>query len=71
MSLRFLFTSDTLYDDSDDSALGISFLSGFLGLAALMSLCPSPSAFLITIAQCQGIKLFGLLLTGLLFCQFD
>ena len=30
------------------AALGVSFSSGFLGLAALMSLCTSPSVFLIT-----------------------
>ena len=60
-----------MYDDNDDAALGVSFSSKLLGLTALMSLCPSPSAFLLTIVQCQGIKLFGLLLTGLPFCQFD
>ena len=53
----FLFTSETLYDDSFDAALGVSFSSGFLGLTAIMSLCPFPSAFLITMVQCQDIKL--------------
>ena len=63
----FLFIRETLYDDSDDAVYGVSFSSGFLGLAALMLLCPSPYAFLITIAQCQEIKLLGLLLNGLPF----
>ena len=51
----FLLTNETVYDDSDDAALGASFSSVFLGLAALMSLCPSPSAFLINIVRCQEI----------------
>ena len=30
----FYFIRETLYDNSDDAALGTLFLSGFLGLAA-------------------------------------
>ena len=63
----FFFIRETLYDDSDYAAQGFTFSLGFLVLAALMLLCPSPYAFLITIVQCQEIKLFGLLLTGLPF----
>ena len=47
--LLFLFVRETLYDDSDDAAFGVYFSSGLLGLAALMSMCPSPYASLITI----------------------